>query len=66
MKVEFLRGDNSAIEGYISADCEPLQGDQIWGTVIWKNSTNISQLQVNFARLRVTMFDAKVYGFRFR
>ncbi|MBM3240002.1 hypothetical protein FJZ31_27260 [Candidatus Poribacteria bacterium] len=66
VKVEFLREDNSAIEGYTSDDCEPLQGDEIWGTVNWNNSANISQLRDNSARLRVTLFDAKVYGFRFR
>jgi hypothetical protein len=66
VKVELLREDNSTIKGYTSADCEPLQGDEIWGTVNWNNGANISQLRDNFARIRVTMFDAKVYGFRFR
>jgi len=66
VKVEILRGDNSTMEGYTSDDCELLHGDKIWETVMWKGSANISQLRNNPIRIRITMFDAKVYGFRFR
>ena len=66
VQVELLQGDNATIEGYRSDDCQSLQGDQVWGTVMWKDGGNISQFRDNFVRIKVTMFDARVYGFRFR
>jgi len=65
LKIEILHGDNSPIEGYTSDDCKPLNGDEIWENVIWKKETDVSKLQGNHVRIRVTLFDAKIYGFRF-
>lgn len=65
IRVEVQNGSGQPIPGYTLADCDPIQGDAISGTVQWKGSPDIQALSGKPIRLRFVMNEADLYSLRF-
>ena len=54
------------IPGFGLDDCNPVYGDEIAGTVKWKDSADVSSLAGKDIRLRFVMNEADLYSLKFR
>ena len=63
LHVELCRPDGSVLDGFSRADCLPLQSDDLYWQVRWKNehSTVEGAVQIRFFLNR-----SKLYSFTFR
>lgn len=62
-----LRDANGApIEGFTTADCDDVIGDDVDRRVSWKGNSDVSALAGKPVRLEFTMSDADLYSFQFR
>jgi hypothetical protein len=57
--------DGAALEGYSTADCPEIFGDQIERTVKWQGGADLSAVEGKVVRLRFLLKDADLYSFRF-
>ena len=66
IRVELQNADGKPITGYELDQCNPIQGDEIAGTVTWQDNPNVSQLAGQTVRLRFVMNEADLYSLRFK
>lgn len=66
IRVEVQDDEGRPIPGFALEDCDDVYGDEIAGTVKWKESANVSSLAEKPIRLRFVMNEADLYSFRFR
>jgi hypothetical protein len=65
LRVEILPESGAALEGFSTADCDPINGSFIAKVVSWRGKTDLSAMAGKPVRLRFVMNDAKLYAFRF-
>lgn len=63
LKIEVCNTDGQPLAGFSAADCQPLQGDAVNGSVNWKKS--VAQLSGRPVRLRFQLRDAELFAFQF-
>jgi hypothetical protein len=66
VRVEIQNAAGQPRPGFTLADCTPLTGDSLSGTIRWKDNSNVSGLAGQAVRLRFALNDADVYSFRFK
>ena len=66
MRIEIQDLGGKPLAGYALADCKEIYGDEIDGSVAWKNGSDVSKLTGKPIRLRFALKDADLYAFRFR
>jgi hypothetical protein len=66
IRVELQSPDGRPLPEYGLADCVPMVGDEIEGTVRWRHGSDVSTLAGQRVRLRYVLQDADVYSMRFR
>ena len=66
VRVEIQNAAGQPRPGFTLADCTPLAGDSLSGTISWKNKSDISSFAGQAVRLRFALKDADVYSFRFK
>ena len=65
VRVEIQDADGKTIPGFSLEDCEPIYGDHIARTVVWKQGADISKFAGQPIRLRFEMSDADLYSLKF-
>jgi len=65
IRVELRDMDDKPLPGYALDDCQPLFGDTVARTVVWKPGSDLSALVGKPLRLRFTLRDADLYALRF-
>ncbi|MEA3401083.1 MAG: hypothetical protein U9R79_07560 [Armatimonadota bacterium] len=65
MRFELCDEAGEPIEGYSLRDSELLFGNEIQHTVTWNDASDLSALAGTPVRLRVRLYDADLYSFRF-
>lgn len=63
--VEVQQVDGEPFPGFALSDCEPIFGDEIGGTVSWKENSDVSTLAGKDVRLRFVMSESDLYSIRF-
>ena len=66
MRVEIQTADGKPVTGFSLEDCNPIYGDEISGTVKWKDSADVSSIAGQVVQLRFVMNEADLYSLRFR
>lgn len=65
-KVAILGENGEAIEGYATADCEVIQGDDVDREIRWRSGASLAALAGKPVRVRVEMRGTKLYALQFR
>jgi len=65
VQVEIQDTTGNPLPGFRLADCQPLVGDQIAGTVGWQAAPDLGALAGQPVRLRFVMTECDLYSFRF-
>lgn len=65
VRVELRSADDRPLENFSLADCQPLRGDAIDQTVVWKGNADLASLAGQPVRMRLVLSDADVFSFRF-
>ena len=65
IRVEVQDASGKALPGLALDDCDPVIGDRIAGRVSWRGRESLSGYVGLPVRLRIKLFDADVYSFRF-
>jgi len=65
IRVEIQNTDGSPLPGFALDDCEPIYGDTIDRTVVWRGSPDLAALAGQPVRLRFVLHDADLYAYRF-
>ena len=66
VRIEIQGPGGKPLAGYAATDCKEIYGDEIDGSVAWKNGPDVSKLAGKPIRLRFVLKDADLYAFRFR
>ena len=67
VKVELQDESGAALNGYSLTDSQELFGDEIAGTIGWRDDgANIGDLAGQTVRMRAELRDADLFAFRFR
>ena len=66
IRVEIQNEQGKPIEGFATADCELLFGNEISCTVNWAGGEKLKNLSGRVVRMRIEMKDADLYSFQFR
>jgi hypothetical protein len=66
VRVEVQDRDGRPLSGFALADCEPLYGDALELTVVWKSNPDLGALAGKPVRLRFEIKDADLYSYRFQ
>lgn len=65
IQVEIQDAEGKPLPGFALEDCEPIFGDHIARTVLWKQGADVSSLAGKPIRLRFVMHDADLYSLKF-
>jgi hypothetical protein len=65
VQVEIQDAAGNPLPGFRLADCQPLVGDQIAGTVGWQGAPDLGALAEQPVRLRFVMTECDLYSLRF-
>ena len=57
--------DGHSLDGFNLGDMAPMFGDELDAPVLWKSSTNLSQLNGKPIRIKFQLKDADLYSLRF-
>jgi hypothetical protein len=66
IRVALLNERGRRIEGYTLEDCDPLQGDSLNKTVVWKGKRGVGQALRWGVKIQFEVKKADLYSFRFR
>ena len=65
ISVEIQDMDGHSLDGFNLGDMAPMFGDELDAPVLWKSSTNLSQLNGKPIRIKFQLKDADLYSLRF-
>ncbi|MFN0197955.1 MAG: hypothetical protein ACKVT0_14515 [Planctomycetaceae bacterium] len=65
VRVAVLDQDGKPLPGFTLDDCLPLTGDAVSQPVVWKNGSELSQLEGKPIRLNVELSNSRLWSFRF-
>lgn len=65
IQVEIQKEDGTPVPGFNLEDCNEMVGDEIKGSVSWKDSPNLEKLAGKPVRLRFVMKDCDLYSVKF-
>ena len=65
ISVEIQDMDGHSLDGFNLGDMAPMFGDELDAHVLWKSSTNLSQLNGKPIRIKFQLKDADLYSLRF-
>lgn len=64
--VELTDEKGRPLPGFTMKDCDPIFGDAIERTVVWKNGSDVSKLEGKTIRIRFKLADADLYAMKFQ
>ena len=65
LRCELQTADGMPLEGFTVAECDPIYGDEISGTVSWQGKSDLSVLIGQPIRIRFVIQDADLYALQF-
>lgn len=65
VRVSIVDGDGKPVEGFGPTDSQPLFGDDVAGTAVWKSNSSLKALAGQPIRVKLHLKDAEVFAFRF-
>ncbi len=63
--IEIAEENGDAIPGYSLAECDGLEGDQLWSPMTWRGKSDLSALRGKLIRLRFILNRVRLHAFRF-
>jgi hypothetical protein len=63
--VEITSADGEPMPGFALDDCDGLTGEQLWGPMTWKGSSDVSALREKLVRIRFVLNRVRLHAFQF-